>query len=164
MRRHVLLIAMLLAMTSLVSAQQRQITGKVKGGDGKPVSFATIQVKGTSNGAAADEKGNFKLNIPGNNEVLVIRSVGYTTKEIPAGSNSYLEVTLTADETNLQEVVVTGLGIQRSKKALGYAVQDVKGDELTKAGQSDALRGLSGKVAGVQITAFFGYAGSGYLH
>ena len=160
MRRHALLIAILLAVTSLVRAQQRQITGKVTGGDGKPVPFATIQVKGTSTGAAADENGNFKLNIPGNDAVLLIRSVGYATKEIPAGSNSYVEIALKSDETSLQEVVVTGLGIQRSKKALGYAVQDVKGDELTKAGQSDALRGLSGKVAGVQITASSGTPGA----
>src|ERR1044072_1578978 len=160
MRRHALLIAILLAVTSLVCAQERQITGKVTGGDDRPVPFATIQVKGTSTGTAADENGNFKLNIPGNDAVLVIRSVGYVSKEIPAGTNSYVMISLTSDETSLQEVVVTGLGIQRSKKALGYAVQDVKGDELTKAGQNDALRGLSSRVAGVQITASSGTPGA----
>jgi TonB-linked SusC/RagA family outer membrane protein len=147
------------SMTGLY-AQQREVTGKVTGTDGNPVPYATVQVKGTTRGTTADQSGNFKLMVDGSDAILQFRSVGFTLKEVPIGTAARYDVSLAQDNRNLQEVVVTGLGIQRSKKALGYAVQDVKGDDLVKASQGDALRGLAGKVAGMQVTGSGGTPGS----
>lgn len=160
MKHALLCISWLLMFFSAATAQQRAISGKVTGSDGTPIPFATVQVKGTSQGTAADQSGNFKVNIDGNNTVLVVRSVGFLNADFQVGSQSQVTIVLQQDKTNLQEVVVTGLGIKREKKALGYAVQDVKGDDLIKANQSDALGALSGKVAGVQVTSSGGTPGS----
>jgi TonB-linked SusC/RagA family outer membrane protein len=156
-----LLTAFLFLVFSLhLVAQQREVTGKVTGNDGSPVPYATVQIKGTSRGTTADQSGNFHIMVDGNNAVLQFRSVGFTLREVAVGSNATVSVTLEQDNKNLQEVVVTGLGIRREKKALGYAVQDVKGDDLTRASQGDALRAMSGKIAGVQVTGSGGTPGA----
>jgi TonB-linked SusC/RagA family outer membrane protein len=143
-----------------IYAQQREIVGQITGSDGAPIPFATVQIKGTTKGTTADQSGNFKIMVDGADAVLQVRSVGYTAKEVLVGTNNTLNVSLAQDNTNLQEVVVTGLGIKREKKALGYAVQDVKGDDLTKASQGDALRAMSGKVAGMQVIGSGGTPGA----
>ncbi|MVT10774.1 SusC/RagA family TonB-linked outer membrane protein [Chitinophaga tropicalis] len=155
-----LLTVLLICLVTVAYAQQREIVGKITGADGAPVPYATVQLKGTTRGTTADQNGNFRLQVDGNDAVLQVRSVGFTTKEIAVGSTSNVAVSLTQDNTALQEVVVTGIGIRREKKALGYAVQDVKGDDLVKASQGDALRGLSGKVAGLQVTGSGGTPGA----
>ncbi|PWV47547.1 SusC/RagA family TonB-linked outer membrane protein [Chitinophaga sp. S165] len=160
MLKHLLCLLIFIGLTTALYAQQREVTGKVTGTDGVPIPYATVQIKGTSRGTTADQSGNFRLMVDGNDAILQVRSVGFTLKEIPVGTASNYSVSLAQDNRNLQEVVVTGLGIQRSKKALGYAVQDVKGDDLVKASQGDALRGLAGKVAGMQVTGSGGTPGS----
>lgn len=145
---------------SMAFAQQHAVTGKIVGSDGVPVPLATIQIKGTNTGTAADQEGNFKINVKGN-AVLVIRSVGYLTKEVDVTSGTdHLQITVSPDNKNLDEVVVTALGIKREKKALGYAIQEVKGDELTKTTESNVVNSLSGRVAGVQVTASSGAVGA----
>jgi TonB-linked SusC/RagA family outer membrane protein len=160
MLKHLLTIFLFVSLLTGLHAQQRVVTGKVTGPDGAPVPFATVQVKGTNRGTTADPAGIFKLSIDADNAVLQIRSVGFLMKEVTAGSGSSVNIQLEQDNTNLQEVVVTGLGIKREKKALGYAVQDVKGDDLTKAAQGDALRAMSGKVAGLQVIGSGGTPGA----
>ncbi|WP_343668146.1 SusC/RagA family TonB-linked outer membrane protein [Chitinophaga sp.] len=160
MLKHLLTLFIIFSLTTGLHAQQRVVTGKITGPDGGPVPFATIQVKGTNQGTTADQSGNFRLTLNTDNAILQIRSVGYSSKEVPAGSGGVINVSLAQDNQNLQEVVVTGLGIRREKKALGYAVQDVKGDELTKASQGDALRAMSGKVAGMQVIGSGGTPGA----
>jgi TonB-linked SusC/RagA family outer membrane protein len=160
MLKHLLTLFIIVSVITGLHAQQRMVTGKITGPDGAPVPFATVQVKGTTRGTTADQSGNFKLALEADNVVLQIRSVGYTMKEVPASSGGVVNISLAQDNQNLQEVVVTGLGIKREKKALGYAVQDVKGDELTKASQGDALRAMSGKVAGMQVIGSGGTPGA----
>ncbi len=151
MKKALLFIAMLMVIVTLAYAQQRQVTGKVIGEDGAPVPFATVQVKGTTSGTTTDQNGNFKLNVTGNNTILVIRSIGFTLKEVAAGSASTLDVTLAPDNTNLQEVVVTALGIKRSQKSVSYAVQQVDAAKLALTRETNINSSLAGKVAGVQI-------------
>lgn len=160
MLKHLLCLLIFTGLMTGLYAQQREVTGKVTGTDGVPVPYATVQIKGTNRGTTADQGGNFRIMVDGNNVVLVVRSVGFTLKEIPVGAATTYDVALVQDNRSLQEVVVTGLGIQRQKKALGYAVQDVKGDDLTKASQGDALRALSGKVAGMQVIGSGGTPGA----
>ncbi|MVT39366.1 SusC/RagA family TonB-linked outer membrane protein [Chitinophaga oryziterrae] len=160
MLKQLLILFSFFLLTLNIYAQQREVTGKVTGNDGAPIPYATIQIKGTNRGTTAGQNGTFRLMVDGNNVVLQVRSIGFAVKEIAVGDNSNLNVTLAQDNTNLEEVIVTGLGIRREKKALGYAVQDVKGDDLVKASQGDALRALSGKVAGLQVVGSGGTPGA----
>ena len=150
MKRALLFFTMLMVSVTLAYAQQRQITGKVTTTDGAPVPFATIQVKGTNTGATSDQDGNFKLNVNGKGS-LIIRSVGFATQQIDLGTSNTLSVTLKADDTNLQEVIVTALGIQRNKNELPYSAQTITGGDLNKTRDANIVNSLSGKVAGLEI-------------
>ncbi|WP_343701315.1 SusC/RagA family TonB-linked outer membrane protein [Chitinophaga sp.] len=151
MKQALLFITMLMVSVSLAYAQQRKVTGKVVGDDGAPIPFATIQIKGTTSGTTADQQGNFNLTVSGDNVVIIIRSVGFTQQEIPLGSQTSVNVTLASDSKSLQEVVVTALGMNRAKKSLGYAVQEIKADKITQTKQADLNTAIAGKVAGVQL-------------
>ncbi|WP_341842980.1 SusC/RagA family TonB-linked outer membrane protein [Chitinophaga caseinilytica] len=151
MKKALLFLATAVVSSSLAYAQQRQITGKVRGDDGAPIPFATIQIKGTTTGTTTDQAGNFQLNIPGSNTVLIVRSLGYLNREIPAGTSTTLDVVLQTDNTNLDEVVVTALNIKRSQKSVPYAVQQVDAARLTQTRETNISSTLAGKVAGVQI-------------
>ncbi|PUZ29310.1 SusC/RagA family TonB-linked outer membrane protein [Chitinophaga parva] len=160
MKRALLFLGMLMMTVSMAFAQQHAVTGKIVGSDGAAVPLATIQIKGTNTGTAADQEGNFKINVKGN-AVLVIRSVGYLPKEVAVTATSdNLQITVTPDNKNLDEVVVTALNIKREKKALGYAIQEVKGDELSKTTEQNVVNTLSGRIAGVQVTASSGAVGA----
>ena len=145
------MVAVLLAITcfwGLAWAQKIEVTGKVTDKAGVPLAGASITEKGTRNGTSADADGNFTLSVPAR-AVLVISATGYATLEVPASAS--VNVQLTASESQLSEVVVTALGVKREKKALGYSVQEVKGENLTIAKSVDVSTSLAGKVAGVQL-------------
>lgn len=116
-----------------------------------PVTGASVLVKGTTNGVITDIDGNFSLTGVKKGDIIEISFVGYKKQEI-AWQGTPLQVTLEEDSEMLGEVVVTALGIKREKKALGYAVQDVKGDALLESRESNIANALTGKIAGVQIT------------
>ena len=134
-------------------AQTREIRGTVTSEKG-PVVGASVIVSGETAGTSTNGTGNFSLRIPSGNASLVISSVGYVTKQVAVSPNeSQINVTLEESKGALQEVVVTALGIKREKKSLTYATQQIDGDELTKAGNTNFVSALSGKVAGVNIAA-----------
>jgi TonB-linked SusC/RagA family outer membrane protein len=158
MRKQFLLTTMLLLCLATVIGQVKVITGKVTETNGDPVPGATIQLKGQGKGTVSDPNGAFKLEAS-NGQVLVISSMGYEMKEVKV-SGSTLTVSLTKSDKTINEVVVTALGIRREKKALGYAVQEVKGAELTQTNENNILNSLSGRAAGVQINNNGGAVGS----
>lgn len=127
---------------------QTQVRGTVVDEAGEPVIGATVQLKGTSQGTVTDIDGNFSLSAPANG-TLVISYVGMTTIEVPVSAR--VNVTLKTDTELLEELVVTAMGISRSEKTLGYAATSVKGDEISKARNTDITNSLSGKVAGLQV-------------
>ena len=138
-----------------VSVQSVQQAAKVSGTvtDGKePIIGASIRVKNSSQGTITDMDGNFKLDVAPGTE-LVISYVGYKDVNTKAAAN--MNIVLEEESTALSEVVVTALGIKRERKALGYALSEVKGEELTKAKETNVINSLQGKVAGliVQNTA-----------
>ncbi len=146
---HVMLVSLMANGTTL----DKTITGVVYG-DGEPLIGATIAIKGTSKGTITDIDGKFELSgIPDDAEMLVISYTGYTPMEMEIGNTTFFEVTLDASNIVLDEVVVTSFGIERSKKALGYAVQNVDAAELVESRSSNVVNSLSGRVAGVQIAA-----------
>jgi TonB-linked SusC/RagA family outer membrane protein len=132
--------------------QQLEITGTIVDKDGQPLPGANLLEKGTANGTQSDFDGNFTLEVADPNATLVISYIGFTTKEITLNGQTNLTITLEESATGLSEVVVTALGIKREKKSLGYASQELDSDEVTSAREPNLLNGISGKVAGVQIT------------
>lgn len=118
--------------------------------DGEPVIGATVKVKGASQGAVTDANGKFSINVDAG-KTLVFSYIGMQTKEAVAKNG--MKVMLGADEKMLDEVVVTAMGITRSEKTLGYSATTVKADELTGAHTTNVADALSGKVAGVQVSA-----------
>jgi TonB-linked SusC/RagA family outer membrane protein len=152
MRKLLFLIAcFFLAGIGLVSAQSRSITGKViSADDGQPIAGATVMIKGTTSGAITNENGTFTLNVSGQ-KILAITYMGMMPMEVPASNN--LVIKMEPDRMALEEVVVTAMGVSRSKKALGYAASTVNNEELTKTRSNDVISSLSGKIAGVQVSA-----------
>jgi len=139
----------LFSMVSL--AQSRVIKGTVVSSNG-PVFGASVMISGESQGTTTDAAGNFSLNIPVGKTTLAISSVGFASKQLVVNANeSHITITLEEAKGALQEVVVTALGIKREKKSLTYATQQVSGDELTKAANTNFMSAISGKVAGVNI-------------
>ena len=136
-------------------AQSRTITGSVKTKAGEAIPQATIQQEGTNNFAAANENGSFSIEVSGNNVVLVISSVGFSTASFKVGSASRYDAML-EQAGQLAEVVITALGITRKQRALGYSTQQVKGENLTLAKEQNILGSLAGKIAGVQVTGASG--------
>jgi TonB-linked SusC/RagA family outer membrane protein len=144
---------MLLLVGNFAWAQQRTITGTVTSADdGSTIPGVNIVVKGTTNGTTTDIDGAYRLEVAESAMILVFSYMGMITQEVNLGTSNLINIQLATDSKQMEEVVVTALGIKREKKALGYAVQDVKADELTKAGDADLVSSLQGKVAGVQIS------------
>lgn len=159
------LLILLAAMCYLnVSAQEkRQITGTVSDANGNPVPSATIKEKGTTNQVTSDLKGTFKISIA-SGATLVISSVGFNTQEFTPAGTGVADVRLIESTTEMTGVVVTALGIKRQKKSLGYAVQEIKGQNLVDAREPNLANALTGKVAGLQvIRSSNGPAGSSKL-
>lgn len=132
------------------SQQNGKVSGTVIDESG-PVIGASVLVKGTNNGTITDIDGKFTLDGVKRGAIIQISFIGYVTQEIKYAGESSLTVTLVEDTQRLDEVVVTALGIKREKKALGYAMQEVKGDALVSARETNIANALSGKVSGVQI-------------
>lgn len=154
-----LLISCLLLFVGTATAQTRKITGTVvSSDDGMPVIGASVVVDGTRIGAATGVDGTFSLTVPDNAKSLQISYIGYKTKKASLGSN--MKIVLDVDSHQLNEVVVTALGISKEKKSLGYAVQDVKADALNKTSQLNVANALQGKISGVQITQAGGAVGA----
>ncbi|MGL5635625.1 MAG: TonB-dependent receptor plug domain-containing protein, partial [Bacteroidales bacterium] len=125
------------------------LKGVVKDAGG-PIIGATVNVKGTNNGVITDLDGNFEITVsPG--DILSVAYLGYRTQDIKITDQKFLDVTLQEATEDLGEVVVTALGMKRDKKALGYAMQELKGDALVDARESNVANALSGKVSGLQI-------------
>ena len=111
----------------------------------------SVLVKGTATGVTTDIDGNYSIDVPGEEAVLQFSYVGFTTQEIAVNGKTTINVSLVEDISVLDEVVVTALGIKRDRKSLGYAVQEVKGQTLTDARETNIANALVGKVSGVQI-------------
>lgn len=132
------------------SQQDGKVTGTVVDSFG-PVTGASVIVKGTTNGNITDLDGNFTLEGLKNGDVIQISYIGYATQEVTYTGQPSINVTLAEDSEQLEEVVVTALGIKKDAKKLGYAVSTVGSEELTKTGSTSIATGLYGKAAGVRI-------------
>ncbi|APG61156.1 SusC/RagA family TonB-linked outer membrane protein [Christiangramia salexigens] len=150
-----LLLAFVVQMTF---AQQRTVSGTVTDEGGLPLPGVNIVIKGTSTGVQTDFDGNYSVEAT-QGDVLVFSFVGLETAEVTVGSIDTIDLVMKADSAQLDEVVVTALGIKREKQSLGYAQQTVEGESLVKSRETNINNALAGKVAGIQ---FKGAPSSGF--
>lgn len=146
---------MLCFLTGVLIYAQKTVTGTVTGEDNLPLSGAIITEKGTNNKSTSDQEGKFSISASGENAVLTISMSGFKSQEIPTSGKTTISITLfsTTPEKaqQINEVVITALGIKKESRALTYNVQKVSGAEIVDGGQGNILNSLAGKVAGVDI-------------
>lgn len=144
-----------------MTAQTSRVTGLVTSEeDGQPVVGASILVNGTTLGTITDIDGKFTItNVPSSAKTLRVSYVGMISQDVSI-KPGVIKVVLKSDAKALDEVVVTAMGISREKKALGYAVQDVKSDQLTQAANSNLAGALQGKVSGLDVKPSSGMPGA----
>jgi len=148
--KSILLLLLVIAGT-VVFGQERSITGSVTDrSTNETLPGASVLVKGTSIGSITDMDGNFSLNVPAGDNVLVVSYVGYTTVEMPIGNLSVFKIQLEPSKTSLQEVVVVGYGSTKVKD-LTSSITTVRSDDIIRTPASQPMQSLQGKVAGVQI-------------
>ncbi|MGK7396980.1 MAG: SusC/RagA family TonB-linked outer membrane protein [Candidatus Cyclobacteriaceae bacterium M3_2C_046] len=162
MKKGLLLTLLMVLFTwEWVKAQDRNVTGTVTEAAGNaPVPGVNIVLKGTSVGTVTDVQGDYTINVPASGGVLVFSFIGYETRELEVGNRSVLDVSLSSDVKQLNEVVVTAMGIEREQKALGYAIQEVQAKDITAASQPNIANALQGKVAGVIVRQSSGMPGA----
>lgn len=157
----VFLASLLLVSVQFVQAQTVRITGTVTSSeDGMPLPGVSVIVKGTTIGGATDANGKYEINVPADAKTLTVSFVGFKVQEVAIAGRAIIDIVLQSESVEMQEVVVTALGITREKKSLGYAVQEVKGEDLSQVKGDNFLSQLSGKVAGVQIKNNTNFGGS----
>ena len=155
-----LLVLLLLQLSQTTLAQERTRTGNVVSADNKPVVGASVVIKGKTTGTQTDSEGKFTISA-NPRDVLDVSAVGFTTREIKVGNSSTISVTLERGNGELQEVVVTALGIKKEQRSLGYSVTQLGGNELMKNKNTNVINSLAGKVPGVNITQYSGSPGAG---
>lgn len=160
MRKIYLLLFLCCSFLIDANAQSKTVSGTVTDVDNFPLPGVNVVVKGTTIGTVTDIDGNYTLNVPNDAGELTFSYIGYAAQDVAIGSGP-VSVVMSEDQVFLNEVVVTGLGIKKEKKALGYSVETVGDEQLEQRAEGDIARILSGKASGVQVTSAGGASGSG---
>lgn len=147
-----LLAAVFFLSTNLLFAQQKTITGKITDANGEPVVGATVTATGTNTATQTNSGGVFALSVPGSVQRLTVSSVGFGTQDVSITGRSNISVSLTPSTTQLSEVVVTALGVERNRRSLQASVTTISGENLTQAREISTANALAGRVAGVNVT------------
>ena len=159
-KRFMLSAFAMVLVTGTLAAQNIRVTGKVTDNTGLPIPGVTVLIEGTRTGVATGADGTFSIDVPPGG-VLLFSAIGMENQRIPVNNRSVINLTMAESSVMVEEVVVTALGIEKEKKALGYSVQDLKSDEIMRNKQTNIINSLAGKVAGVNITQSSGSAGAG---
>lgn len=161
MRKFTITLFLTFCIGMLGAFAQRTITGTVTSAEDKStIPGATVIVKGTTIGTITDVGGKYTIIVPANRNALMFSYVGMVTVEKTLGESNVLDVILSASVQELEGIVVTALGIPREKKSLGYATQEVRGDELNVVKTDNFVNSLSGRIAGVQVKTTTNFGGS----
>jgi TonB-linked SusC/RagA family outer membrane protein len=152
-----------LLLSYFVNAQQAgTVTGNVSASDTKqPLERAVVQEKGTKNSVLTNNAGNFSIKLLHENATLTVSYVGYVNKDVSVNGSNSINIELDVSGGNLNDVVVTALGIKREVRTLGYASQQVSAAEISEAKQPNLINALQGKIAGVTINGSGGGPGQG---
>lgn len=159
MRLIILSLLAILLVSGNVFAQNINIRGKVVDKSGEPLIGVTVVIQGTRTGVATELDGTYSISAPAN-AALLFTAIGMEDLVEQVNNRSVINVTMNESSIFLEDVVVTALGIKKERKALGYAVQDLKSEELLKNKQTNIVNSLAGKVSGVNITQSSGAAGA----
>jgi TonB-linked SusC/RagA family outer membrane protein len=151
-----LLYAVVIAICNIftIFAQTRTVTGKVTFKDTKTaLPGVKISIKGVKRGGAISNKdGDYKIEVPDGSATIVFNLIGHLSKEVKVGEQTSINAELELDDVKLEEIIVTALGIEQQKRAVNYAVQDVKAADIAESQQQNIVNALQGRIAGVQIT------------
>lgn len=158
--RRILLLAALPLLSAIQLMAQRTVNGVVTdASSGETIPGVGVRVQGTVSGTVTDVDGKYTIEMPSGFDVLVFSFVGMKTVEITVTSNT-VDVKMEVDPIGIDEVVVTGIGISREVKALGYSTQEIAGEDLIRANEANVIQALAAKSAGVQIIGSGGTPGS----
>ncbi len=162
MRRMTFLLTLFVFCCYLpLHAQTVEITGTVTSAeDGSTIPGASVVVQGTTIGTVSNFDGNYTLTVPSDATTLVFSYVGYATRFVAIEGRTVINVEMEFDVLALDEIVVTALGVSRERRALGYNVQEVSSEAISRAATDDIVKALSGKTSGVSITSSSGSAGA----
>ena len=154
MKRTLLLFLLLVSgLLQQARAQDRTISGKVTDrSTSQGLPGVTILVKGTTVGTSSNADGAYSLSVPSGANTLVFSFIGYASQEQAIGSSNTIDLTLAVDAKQLNEVVVTALGVERTRNSLAYSATQIEGSDVTVARNPNPVNSLSGKVAGLAIT------------
>jgi len=153
------ILTLLLAfVVQLTFAQEKTISGTVVDETNMPLPGATVVIKGTTTGTSTDFDGKYSISA-NTGDVLTFSYVGYAEQNVSVTAANTININLLLDDS-LEEVVITAFGIKKSEKAIGYAVTNVKGEDLAQAKEANLVNALAGKAAGVQVTSSSGVAGA----
>jgi TonB-linked SusC/RagA family outer membrane protein len=133
-------------------AQKRAVSGKISEPNGKPIPFVNVMVKGTNVGTTSNADGVFSIDVPSNAKTLVFSITGFKTQEISISNRTSIDISMTQEVSELETVVVTALGIERTKKNVQFSITTVDGSNFTQARENSAANALAGRVAGVNVT------------
>jgi len=148
---YILLLVLLFAGIQSLTAQ-RKISGTVtNSADNTPVWGATIQIKGTEVSVTTDASGNYSIKVPKKKNVIIVSFDDMKTQEIELGDANTVDIMLEPEPKKAESLTVTALNIPREKKVLGYALDEVKGENLQQDGTANVINSLSGRVAGAQV-------------
>jgi len=161
MKKALLLIfSVIVLLQSHLYSQNINVTGTVTGPENTGLPGVNVSIRGTTRGTTTNENGSFSISVP-RNSTLVFSSVGFMEQTVNVGSKNVIDIKMTADARNLQDVVVTALGIKRAARTLGYATATVNADQISTNRTPNVASGLQGKLAGVNISTMgTGPAGS----
>lgn len=152
--------ALIVCLSMGVFAQQKTVTGTVtESNTGKALPNVSVQVRGSQRGTLSREDGTYAISVQ-SNDVLTFSAVDHQTESQRVGDRNIINVTLQRTAANMDEVVVTGYGIKRQKRELGYSTQEVKGEELSQTKRENLINTLAGRVAGATIVSTSGMPGA----
>ncbi|SNT14658.1 TonB-linked outer membrane protein, SusC/RagA family [Ekhidna lutea] len=158
MKRILLLSFTFLTVIAFSAMAQRTVSGKVTDDAGETLPGVNVVIKGTTTGTTTDLDGNYRLSVD-DGAVLVYSFVGFETQEVAVGARSTIDISM-GGATELQEVVVTAVGIESNKASLGYSIQNVGEDDIKNAQETNLVNALNGKVAGVTVVSSSGSPGA----
>lgn len=152
------IVLLVFANSLLLNAQLKTVTGKVTSA-GEPLPFVSVVIKGTSLGTTTDISGIFSIEKVQSSDILIFSYIGYQTKEVPVGENVHLVVDLVSDAQEVEEVVVTALGIVRQERKLGYSTEKVDAAAIEQSSSPNIITAMTGRAAGIQISSGDGVDG-----
>ncbi len=145
---------------SMDGLAQQTIRGTVTSESDETLPGVSVLMKGTTIGTVTDIDGNYTLAAPSSAQTIIFSFIGYESVEVSIGGRNVINVQMKTDVTQLTEVVVTSFGIKKEKKALGYAIQEVGGEDISKTTRPNLINALQGRIAGVSVGTTSGLPGS----